>query len=84
MSETKLIECGEHGAREETFVCQHLALSLRTRKPAGFFWAPGSKARPDAWCRECDERVKATGGRWIGDAGEQLGVRLICAGCYDD
>ncbi len=84
MGELRMIECADHGPRPETFVCQHLALSLRTRKPVGFFWAQGAKERPDAWCQECNQRVKAAGGRWVGEAAEKLGVRLICAGCYDD
>jgi len=28
--------------------------------------------------------VKRTGGEWVGEAGEMLGVKLVCAGCYDD
>lgn len=84
MGEGSTTDCPEHGRQSETFVCQHLALSLRTRTAVGFFWSPGHKERPDAWCHECNERVKPTGGRWVGEAAEKLGVRLVCAGCYDD
>lgn len=85
MGGAAVIECAEHGTREETFVCQHIAFSLTTRKPVGFFWADQTaKDRSDAWCFECNERVKQTGGEWVGEAGRQLGVKLICAGCYDD
>jgi len=84
MSAAKVIQCAEHGSREETFVCQHIAFSLTMRKPVGFFWAEQAKDRPDAWCFECNERVKRTEGEWVGEAGQKLGVKLICAGCYDD
>jgi hypothetical protein len=84
MSSEGVIECGRHGVREETFVCQHIAYSLTTRRPVGFFWAQQAKTRPDSWCLECNERVKRTGGEWVGEAGEKLGVKLVCAGCYDD
>jgi hypothetical protein len=53
--------------------------------PAGFFWpADAAEPRPNAWCYECNERVKRTGGAWVGEAGEKLGAKLLCAGCYDD
>jgi hypothetical protein len=84
VTSAKTVESAEHGAQEETFVCQHLAMSLRTRRRVGFFWASNSKARPDAWCRECNDRARATGGKWVGEAGAELGVKLICASCYDD
>jgi len=84
MSGSGVVACAEHGRREEAFVCQHVARSLTLRRAVGFFWAEQPKPRPDAWCFECNERVKRTGGEWVGEAGEMLGVKLVCAGCYDD
>lgn len=85
MTEPKLVECAQHGTQEETFVCQHVALSLITRKPVGFFWAGGTdRPRPDAWCLDCNQRLQQAGGEWTGPAAEHLGARLLCAGCYDE
>ena len=85
MSDPRTVECERHGPQPETFVCQHIVLSLHTRLPVGFFWPRDSaEARPNAWCAECEERVKLTGGEWIGLADEQLGVSLLCAACYDE
>jgi len=64
-----VIKCQRHGPQPETFVCQHVAESLSTREIVGFF---------------CNERVKRTGGEWIGEAASHLGAKLLCGACYDD
>ena len=70
------VRCERHGAQSETFVCQHIATSLSTRRPVGFYWAAeGGDPRPDAWCWACNERVKATGGEWTGEAADSLGAK---------
>jgi len=70
--------------QQETFVCRHIAQSLCTGSPVGFYWAADpDNPCPDAWCSECNERVKKTGGDWVGEAAEQLGARLLCGACYD-
>ena len=85
MTDQRAVQCQRHGPQPETFVCQHLVLSLHTRLPVGFFWPrDATELRPDAWCAECEERVKLTGGEWIEAAGEELGASLLCAMCYDE
>ncbi len=85
MSNLRTVECERHGPQPETFVCQHIVLSLHTRLPVGFFWPRDAReSRPDAWCGECEARVKETGGEWISTAGEELGVSVLCAACYDE
>jgi len=79
------VHCERHGPQPETFVCQHLVVSLHTRLPVGFYWARDAKEqRPNAWCAECEERVRLTAGEWNGIAGERVGVSLLCAKCYDE
>ena len=83
-AQPKVVECESHGPQPEAFVCQHVARSLWTNEPVGFFWSTESETpRPDAWCLECEERVQKTGGEWIGEADANLGVTLICGSCYD-
>lgn len=88
MSETHgkgMAECARHGRREATLVCQHLAASLSTRVPVGFFWAGSStRKRPDAWCIECNNRFQLTNWQWVGPVLEHFGAKVLCAGCYDD
>jgi hypothetical protein len=86
VAEPNLIECDRHGRQQETFVCQHILNSLRTRKAVGFFWPAEAvdEERPDARCSDCDRRVQKTGGDWIGEAAEHLGLTLLCASCYDE
>ena len=80
----KTVQCSIHGTQQLTLVCQHVAQGLFDRERVGFFWAedPGNP-RPDAWCAECNERVRATGGEWEGEALEQLEPKVLCGACYD-
>jgi hypothetical protein len=81
---TNSVECESHGTQEEAFVCQHIANSLQTNVPVGFFWSnEPDTARPDAWCEECNERVNRTNAEWVGEAEEHLAAKLLCGMCYD-
>ena len=79
------VRCDVHGSQQETFVCQHIAEGLQSRKRVGFCWTSydPDNARPDAWCLACDERVSATGGEWIDQAQEHLQAKILCGACYD-
>lgn len=81
----KTIECGVHGLQQETFVCQHIVQGLQERRRMGFFWTTfySENLRPDAWCSECEERVRLTGGEWVGVAAEHLKAKILCGACYD-
>ena len=85
MSETTAsIDCPEHGLQQETFVCQHIVQGLSEGRRVGFFCAHNPEnPRPDAWCAECDERVRASGGEWVGEAETHLKAKLLCGACYD-
>ena len=81
---TTNVDCPEHGLQQETFVCQHIVQGLSDGRRVGFFHARDPEnPRPDAWCAECNERVRAQGGEWTGDAEAQLGAKLLCGACYD-
>ena len=78
------VECSVHGAQDKTYVCQHIADGLIARKRVGFFLANDpDNARPDAYCAECNARVGASGGEWVGEALEHLNPKVLCGACYD-
>lgn len=83
--EIHIVRCDTHGSQKEALVCQHILDGLINKKRVGFFWSTESpeNPHPDAWCAECQIRVLATGGEWVGDAGDQLGVSVLCGACYD-
>lgn len=66
-------------------MCQHIADGLTHRNRVGFFWttADPGKSRPDAWCRDCEERVRSTGSEWVGEALKNLEPKVLCGACYD-
>lgn len=79
-----LIHCDAHGEQEETFVCRHLAETLQTREPVGFYFS--SEPKGDAWCSECEEMRLAEGGTngdWNEKSEEFADITLICGSCYD-
>ena len=80
-----VVNCSVHGLQPETFVCQHIVQGLQERRRVGFFWTAcdPDNSRPDAWCAECEERVKETNGDWVGAAAENLQAKILCGDCYD-
>lgn len=82
--EVNYIECYEHGRQEEAFVCQHIIQTLKDGKPRGFLWSSEQDVqRPDAWCHECNEKVRATDWEWTEENERFANIQIICAECYD-
>lgn len=79
------VHCEKHGLEQQTWVCQHIADDLRDRKRVGFFWTVHDKdnPHPDAWCSDCECRVRTTGDEWIGEAADHLQPKMMCEFCYD-
>jgi hypothetical protein len=84
-SDIPKVRCHAHGEQQETFVCQHVAQGLSEKVRVGFWWSQESpeNPRPDAWCTECENRVRATDGEWVGEAEKHLGIKILCGACYD-
>ena len=79
--EAKTIRCEQHGERQATFVCQHLV----TGSAKGWITIEsGDAARPDAICAECDTAWRAAGDEFTDEIREQVRIRVVCAGCYDE
>jgi hypothetical protein len=79
------VQCSVHGEQVRTYVCQHIAGGLVSRKRVGWCWANDDpdNPRPDAYCAECNARVVAHGGDWVGEALEHLKPKVLCGACYD-
>ncbi|MCP4928701.1 MAG: hypothetical protein GY918_06550 [Gammaproteobacteria bacterium] len=84
MAKQRHTQCATHGKQPETFVCQHILGGLIDKKRVGFFWTQDDPENPypDAWCSDCEERVKKTGGDWAGEALDKLKPEVLCAECY--
>jgi hypothetical protein len=84
MAESQKINCTVQGWQERTFVRQHIAQSLHTGVPVGFYWSSqDTSAHPDAWCSDCEEARLEAGGDWTPEVSAKLGIKLLCASCYD-
>ena len=75
------VQCGKHGERESTFVCNHL---LGETASSGFNRdEPTTESPyPDAWCDSC-ELIREAHGGWTEESERLLKVSLLCSGCYE-
>ena len=75
------VRCPTHGARDATFVCQHLP----SGSGVGFHQEPDpddpDALWPDAWCDAC-ETMRVAEGEWNERSKTFAGIRVLCAGCY--
>ena len=85
MADYPTIMCCTHGEQQETFVCQHIIAGLRNKVRVGFYWSTEdpNNPRPDAYCEECNNRVRLTQGEWVGEALEYANPQILCGACYD-
>jgi hypothetical protein len=82
---TKFCECGIHGKQGIGLVCTHVAHAIDSTEKVGFFWGDDADlARPDAWCKSCEEKlVKLNGNsseQWFIDGD----FKILCAVCWDE
>lgn len=75
------IECAEHGRRDATYVCQHLAFGADAGFHCGHNDADPDRLWPDAWCDAC-EAVRASEDGWNDRSEALAGIQLLCDGCY--
>ena len=78
------VHCRVHGEQPETFVCQHIVMSLNATQQVGFWWAddPGNP-HPDAWCTTCNEVLKEENGEWNDRSESFADIKLLCGQCYE-
>ena len=79
------VHCDTHGETDRSFVCQHVIDGLIRKERVGFFWSAEDRdnPHPDAWCAQCEERVKLTDGQWEGEALDHLKPKILCSECYE-
>ncbi len=75
-----LINCGPHGERVATVVCQHL-LDAAKAAPAGFVENSGDSSDLQAWCYAGEEKYLAEGE--LTEAFKEFnGMAIVCIECY--
>jgi len=79
--EAETVQCERHGARQPTFVCDHLL------DGSGKGWVTierYGRDRPDAVCEVCDAAWRDAGDEWTDEVAARVQIRVVCAGCYDE
>ena len=80
-TEPLLLDCGQHGKRTSTVVCQHL-LSV-DRGPLGFVENSDDPNDLQAWCGLCEELYEREG-EMTQKFRELNGMCLVCVVCYEE
>lgn len=85
MSDSKKIECPEHGPQTTTFVCCHLTESLKTGKIVGYHCAEEDPEEPypDAWCDACQNIFEEEGFEWNDRSEAFANINILCGLCYN-
>ncbi len=81
MSDTRYVDCAEHGQREATFVCQHVVNGQGLGFHQGFGEDDPDAVFPDAWCDGC-EAVRNHEGGWNERSEAVASIKILCSGCY--
>jgi hypothetical protein len=77
------IECGTHGTRTVTFVCNHLVHGEKLGFNCGYGEDEPDAIYPDAWCDEC-EKVLNIEGEWNDKSESFADIKIVCSSCYED
>ncbi|MBL6852857.1 MAG: hypothetical protein ISS15_03705 [Alphaproteobacteria bacterium] len=67
----------------ETFVCVHVANSIRDGVACGFVYTSlNPDEEPCAYCKDCDAMLSANGGEWTEALEAKADIKLLCFGCF--
>src|SRR5690348_16688171 len=75
------VNCATHGQTQETFVCEHIALTVNGGVGFNYF-REVDNTRPAAWCDEC-ELIRSAYNGWNPECEKLTKIVLLCGGCYD-
>ncbi len=74
-----------HGTQGIGLVCSHVAHAIESGASVGFFWGDDTDlARPDAWCLECELKLRALRGGPSEDWFRAADFKILCAACWDE
>lgn len=78
-------DCHVHGRQGIAVACVHVARAVDSGEQVGFFWGDDTDlGRPDAWCSECEHKLRDLNGaaaeQWFCEAE----FKILCVNCWDD
>jgi hypothetical protein len=79
---TDKTQCAVHGEARRAYICQHLLATLEDGISRGAFWCRDDDRCINGYCAECAARLEAAGEEWTEEVTAQLGVKIICEGCF--
>lgn len=77
--------CEQHGSKDMSFACIHIAMSIDLKEKVGFFYSEAEEDLPQiAWCRECEQWLLDNGEEWTDVFQTNADFKILCADCFDE
>ena len=80
-----ITNCPTHGRQGVALACTHIAHAIAAGEQVGFFWGDDvDTARPDAWCADCERRLRALDGASSEAWFVAAEFKVLCVACWDE
>lgn len=77
--------CDEHGSKDMSFTCIHIAMALDEKEKVGFYYSEVQDDLPQiAWCGECEQWLLDNGEEWTDVFQAKADFKMLCADCFDE
>ena len=77
--------CGQHGSKDMSFTCIHLAIAIDSKEKVGFFYSEAEEDLPQiAWCKACEQWLLDHNEEWTDVFQAQADFKMLCADCFEE
>ncbi|KFF15264.1 hypothetical protein [Flavobacterium hydatis] len=81
----KKVICEQHGSKDMSFACIHLAMAIDKKEKVGFFYSEAGEDLPQiAWCGSCEQWLLDNGEEWNQAFEDLADFKILCSDCYDE
>ena len=80
------VDCQVHCSQGIGLVCEHIAYAVDSDNPrvAFFYGNEEDTARPDAWCKSCEDKLIELNGEYGDRSFDEAGFKIFCQCCWDE
>lgn len=79
------ILCEQHGSKEMSFTCIHIAMAIDNKAKIGFFYSEAEEDLPQiAWCRACEQWLLDNGEEWTDVFQAKADFKMLCSDCFEE
>ena len=79
------VMCEQHGSKDMSFTCIHLAMAIDQKEKVGFFYSEAEEDLPQiAWCGSCEQYLLDNGEEWTKTFQTLADFKMLCVDCFDE